>query len=104
MEAVHVLLNHLHRLEALLAGTTADLVLSRVISFILKMPHIGYVTHIPHIVAQVHQVPVEHVKSHRRTGVAEMGLAVDGGSADIHADKRWSQGFEQFLPACKGVV
>jgi hypothetical protein len=68
------------------------------------MPYIGYIPYIAHIVAQVHQVPVQHVEGHRRAGMAEMSLAVDGGTADIHSHKGGARGSNSSFPACEGIV
>ena len=45
----------------------------------------------------------EDVVRHSRTGVAQMGVAVNGGTAHIHAHMARMNGDEELLAACKGI-
>ncbi len=51
----------------------------------LQMAHIGDVAHIAHLQAEMTQIAVKDIKSDGRTGVAQMGVAIDSRAADIHA-------------------
>ena len=72
VKTVHVLLHHLHGFKMFLPGLTADPVFTRALLFVLEMPYISYVAHIPNLVSQMHQVPVQHIESYGRTGMTEM--------------------------------
>ena len=45
----------------------------------------------------------QNVVGHARTGMAEMGVAVDRRTADIHADMAFMDRLEQFLGAGEGI-
>ena len=49
------------------------------------MAHVGNVAHVAHLIAQMAEVTEQHIERNGGTGVAQMGVAVDGGTADIHA-------------------
>ncbi len=82
--AVQIHLHHLHRLKLLETGFLRDFVLAG-ISVMLQMAHIGDVAHIAHLQAEMTQIAVKDIKSDGRTGVAQMGVAIDSRAADIHA-------------------
>ena len=82
--AVHIVLGHLHRLELLEAGLLGNLVLA-LVGVVFQMAHVGDVAHIAHLVADMGEIAEHQVEGHRRTGVSEMGLAIDGRAADIEA-------------------
>ena len=96
MVAVGEILRHLHRLQLFQARLLSNLVLPFV-GVVLEVAHIGDVAHIAHLVADMLQVAEHHVERDGRTGMAQMGVAIDGGTADIHAHMVGSQGFEKFF-------
>lgn len=68
------------------------------------MSHVGDVADVTYFVAYVRQVAVEYVECYGRAGVAEMAVAVDCRTADIHADFAFMQRFEKLLGARQGVI
>ena len=52
----------------------------------------------------MHQVAVQHIESDGRPGVAQMTVAIDGGTADIHAHVVGSEGFEKLFLVRKSIV
>ena len=50
------------------------------------------------------QVTEHQVEGDGGTGVAEMGVAINGGAADVHADVRSVEGFEGLLAAREAVI
>ena len=101
--AVGVVLRHLHGLQLLQAGLLGNLVLAFV-SIVFQVTHIGDVAHIAHLIAQMHQVAVQHIESDGGPGVAQMTVAIDGGTADIHAHVVGSEGFEKLFLVRKSIV
>ena len=69
-----------------------------------QVADVGNVAYITHFVAQVAQVAEDEVKGDGRTGVAQVGVTVDGGPADIHAHVRSMQGNELLLLAGQCIV
>jgi hypothetical protein len=74
------------------------------IGIVFKMTHIRYIPDIADPVTQVKEITVEQVECHRRTGMAEMSIAVHRRSADIQSDKRGVQRTEYFSASGKAVV
>jgi len=74
------------------------------VGIVLEVPHIGDVAHVAYLVAQVLQVAEEDVKSDGGTGVAQMGIAIYGGTAHVHAHMILVQGLEELLAACERIV
>ena len=68
------------------------------------MTYIGDIAYIPHPVIKMHQVPVEQVECHSRTGMAQVRLAVDRRTADIHAHFTGNYRVERFDISRKGIV
>ena len=58
VEAVGVVLRHLHRLELFQSGLLGNLVLA-LVSVVLQMAHVGDVADVAHLVAQVLEVAEE---------------------------------------------
>ena len=83
MEVVGVALDHLHGFEVLETGLLADFVLA-VIGIAGEVAYIGDVPHVPDLVSEVDQVAVDHIEGEEGPYVAEVHVAVDGGSADVH--------------------
>ena len=103
VEAVGVVLCHLHRLELFEARLLGNLVLT-LIGIVLQVAHVGDVAHVAHLVAQVFQVAKHEVEGDGRTGVAQMSVAVDGRSANIHAHMSGVDRFEYLLRAGQRIV
>ena len=101
--AVGVVLCYLHRLELFEACLLGYLVLA-LVGIVLQMAHVGDVTHVAHLVAQVAEVAEEHVEGDCRARMAQMGVAIDGGTTHVHAHVGRIDGLETLLRAAKGVV
>ena len=52
----------------------------------LQMANIGDVTHVAYLVAQVSQIAEQKIERDGGTSMTEMRVAINGWSADIHAD------------------
>ena len=89
-------LDHLHRLQLLQPGFLGDLVLSRV-GIVLQVSHVGDVADVADLVAQLLEQPEEHVVGDARTGVSQVGVAIDRRAADIHAHHTRMDGDKEFL-------
>ncbi len=64
------------------------------------MAHIGDILDIANLVAQVFQVTMNHIKGDVNFGMPDVRVAINGRSADIHADKtRMERGKFFFLAA-----
>ena len=103
MVAVEVVLHDFHRLELFEPGLFGYFVFAGV-GVVFQMSHVGDVADVTYFVAYVRQVAVEYVECYGRAGVAEMAVAVDGGSADVHAHSFGVQRFECFFLSCERVV
>ena len=103
METVCEILRHFHRLELLETCFLGNFVLA-LVCIVLKVPHVCNVPHIPHLVADVLQITEHHVEGYCGTRVAEMGVAVNSGAADIHSDPSRGYRYKFLLGACARVV
>ena len=70
----------------------------------LEVAHIGDVADVAYLVAQMGEVAEEYVEGDGRTGVSEMSVAVDRGSAYIHSHTPFVDRAEKLFVARKGVV
>ena len=101
--ALRVVVRHLHRFELLEPRLLGDLVLA-LVGVVLQMAHVRHVAHVAHLVARSLQVAEQEVERHRRPGMPQVGIAVNGRSADIHADAPGHEGFELLLAAGERIV
>ena len=101
--AVGVILRYLHGLQLFQAGFLLYLVIA-LVGIVLQMSHVSDVTHIAHLVTQMLQVAEQDVKRDGRAGMSQMWIAIDGGSADIHADMRRVDGLEALLLTSERIV
>ena len=84
MVAPCVVLCYLHGLELLEACLLGNLVLA-LIGIVLEMTYIGDIAHVPYLITKMAQVAEEHIEGDSGAGMAQMGVAIDGRSADVHA-------------------
>ena len=103
VEAVGIVLGHLHGFQFLQPGLLGNLVLA-LVGIVLQMAYVGDVAHVAHLVAQMLQIAEEEVERDGRTGMAQMGIAVDRGAADVHAHSPLVERAEEFLLTRKCVV
>ena len=101
--AVEVVLHHLHRLQLLQASLLGYLILT-LIGIVLEVAHIGDVAHVAYLVASMLQVAEEDVEGDGGAGVTQMGIAIYGGTAHIHAHMILVQGLEELLAACERII
>ena len=101
--AVGVILHDLHRFQALQFGFLGNFILA-VIAVVGEVPHVGDVADVAHLIAEVLQVAEDEVEGDGGTGVPQMGVAVNRGTADIQPYERGIERFERFFPAGEGVV
>ena len=102
MVALRVVLHHLHGLQLLQAGLLGNLVLAFV-GIVLQMAHIRDVADIAHLVAQILEQAEQHIVGNPRTGMAQVGVSIHGGTAHIHAYPPLMDGLEQFLVPGKRI-
>ena len=103
MVAVGVILRNLHRLQLFQPCLLLNLVIA-LVGIVLQMAHIGDVAHIAHLVAEVLQVAEKDVEGDGRTGMSQMGIAIDRGSADIHSYMGGVQRLEALLLPVQCIV
>ena len=96
MVAEGIGLYNFHWLKLFQPGLLFYLVIA-LIGVVLQVSHVGDVAHIAHLVADVLQVAEEHVEGDGGARVAQMRVAIDGGSADIHAHVTRVNRNEEFL-------
>ena len=96
MVAVGVVLRYLHRLELLQPCLLLYLVVA-LVGIVLKMSHVGDVSDISHLVAQVAHQSHEHVVGHSRPGMSEVGVAIDCRPADVKSNKSRIDRSENFF-------
>ena len=101
--AVGVVLRYLHGLQLLQACLLCNLVLA-LVGIVLQVAHIGNVAHIAHLIAQVLQIAEHEVEGDGRTGMAQMGVAIDGGAAHIHAHVGCVERLETLFLSRQGIV
>ena len=94
--------NDFHRLQLFQAGFLRDLVLAFV-RIVLQVADVRDVADIADLVAQVAQQALQHVIGHARTGMAEVGVAVNGRAADIHAGVTGMDRNEKLLLVSQGI-
>ena len=102
MVPLRICLDNLHRFQLLEACFLCNLILS-LVGIMLQVSYVSDVTDIAYLVAEMFQEFEKHIVSHSRTGVPQMGVAVDGRAADIHAYVTGINGNEKLLFTGKGI-
>ena len=92
----------LHRLQILKFGFLRDLVFA-FIGIVLQVADIRDVPDVADLVAEVLQEAEQDVVRDAGTGVSEMGVAVDGRPADVHADMAGIDRNEEFFFPGQGI-
>ena len=103
VEAVGIVLCHLHGLQLLQTCLLGNLVLT-LVGIVLQVAHVGNVAHIAHLVALMLQVAEQQVESNGRASMSQVCIAIYRGSANVHAHTTLHQGTEQFLLAGQSIV
>ena len=103
VEAIGVVLRHLHRLQLFESCLFGDFILT-LVGIVLQMAHVGNVSYVAHLVAQMFEVTENEVESDGRTCMSQMGIAVNGRAANIHPHVSGIDGFEKFLAPCERVI
>ncbi len=103
MIAVGIILCYLHRLQLLQSCLLLNLVVAFV-GIMLKMPHIGDVSHVAHLIAKVLQVTEHEVECYCRTCMSEMRIAIYRRTAYIHTHIGSMERFETLFLPCEGIV
>src|SRR5690554_5627282 len=63
----------------------------------LQMSRIGNIPHIPHLISNMKQIPVNQVERDKGPAISQMHITVDRWSANIHPYKRGVDWFEKFF-------
>ena len=95
-------LDNFHRLQLLEPCLLCDLVLP-VIRIVLQVAHIGDVPDVTDLVAQMSEEFEEHVICHSRSGMSQMGISVDGRTADVHSYVTGIHRDEEFFLTRQGI-
>ena len=66
--------------------------------------HVGKIADKGHVVAEMTQIPVQHVEHHRRACMTDMTEVVGRDAAGVHADLAGMARLEIFLAACHGII
>ncbi len=100
---VEIVLHHFHWLQLLETRLLSNLVFAG-IGIMLEMAYIGDVAHVAHLHALMLEVAEEDVEGDGRSGMTQMGIAVDSRTADIHTNTPLMEGLEGLLSAGEGVI
>ena len=75
-----------------------------IIGILLQMTYIRDVTHIAHLVAQRLQVAEHKVEGYGGACMAQVWVAIDGRTADVHSDATFIEGLKGLLAASERIV
>jgi len=103
MVAVGVVLRNLHWLQLLQACLLLNLVIA-LISIVLQMAHVGDVSNVANLVAQVLEIAEEYIEGDGRTRMTEMRIAIHSRATNIHAHIRCVERSESLFRTCESVV
>ncbi len=70
----------------------------------LEVSHIGDVADITHLVSEMTQIAEKDVEGYRRARMAQMGVAIDGRPAHVHAYVSLLNRMERTARTCQSVV
>src|SRR5688572_27086907 len=68
------------------------------------MPRVSYITHIPHFITHVHEIPVYNIKGDIGPCMPEVALPAHGRSANIHTHVARMQGDKYFFLPGERVI
>ena len=68
------------------------------------MPYIRDIPYISHFITEVHEVPVDHIKTYKRPAVSDMDIVVNRWPTDIHAYPAFQDGVKLFFSASDAVI
>ena len=102
MITVHIYLNNLHRFNVFLPGFFLNPVFTFSKSLIFKMSYISNVPHISYLILKMGKITEQQIENYCRTGMSEMSITVNSGSAYIDPCKRRINRFEMLLSSSKG--
>jgi hypothetical protein len=94
---------YLHRLKLLKASLLCDFILAFV-GIVLKVTHVGDVANVANFVSLSLQIAEQKVEGNCRAGMAQVWVAIDGRSADIHSYTTRVDSLKLLLAAGEGVV
>ena len=103
MVAVGVVLRNLHWLQLLQACLLLNLVIA-LISIVLQMAHVGDVSNVANLVAQVLEIAEEYIEGDGRTRMTEMRIAIHSWATNIHAHVRSVERSESLFRTSESVV
>ncbi len=103
VEIYRVFLHDLHRFQFLEPRLLHETIIIH-IAIIGQMSGIGDIPHITYVVTEMGKWAENKIEGHEGAHVAEMHIAVNRRTADIHADGFRIDGFEDFFFAAKGIV
>ena len=96
MEAVGIILSHLHGLQLFQASFLCDFVLT-LIRIMFQVAHICYIPHITYFVANMLQITEQEVKSNGRTRMSQMCISINSRTTYVHSHTSFVQGAEKFF-------
>ena len=103
VEAVCVILRHLHRLQLFEPCLLGYLVFA-LVCIVLQMTHVGDITHVANLVSDVLKVTEEQVERDGGTSMSQMCVAVNRRATHVHTHSPFVQGTEKFLATSQSVI
>ena len=97
------MLGNLHGFKLLQPCLLGNLVIS-LVGIVFEMAHIGDVAYIAYLVADMLEIAEQDVEGDGRTGMAQMGVTIDGRSTDIHAHMGCVDRLKGLLAAAERIV
>ena len=103
MIAIGVILCYLHRFELFEASFLLYLVVT-LVGIMLEVAHIGDITYITHLIAEMLEITEKDIECDCRTGMSKMRIAIYGRSADIHSDIWRMYRFETLFLSAERII
>ena len=97
MVSIHIFLHHFHWFNLFLSGFFFNTIFSFTQGFIFKMSDIGYISHIPHLIPEMHKISEKQIEGYGRAGMSEMSMTVHCRTADIYTNEWRIKRFEKFF-------
>ena len=103
MIPVGIILRYLHGFQLLEPCLFGYLVVA-IVGIMLEVPHIGNVSHVSNLVAQMLEVSEHDIEGDGRSGMTKMRVAINGWSTNVHAHVWCVQWFKQLLLSCQRII